>query len=578
MTWSRKAYGPDGPWNAVEVSVGGPDKIALFPGRMWHTFLISSDYCALNTSVAHCDAGTVSTARDSVLKSKIQFKPPAQEYMAGIQVVGNGSRMFLDTLDLQGHAVSDAALGIIDSQMLAYPDGTHSPIFTGCLSVGAPEPIQTFGQETGPPLNSSIIPWALTRGGVTPSSSFGLHIGSAASGARIPGSLVFGGYDRNRVLGTVLSLSGDISKPALLKDIGITVIRGASPFSTPQSTLARGLLAANNETLSASPGLPITLDPCSPYITLPRSVCDNIASHLPVTYSSALGLYLWDTASPRYRLVVSSASALSFTFLGGSNTQNLTIHVPFRHLNLTLLPPLAPAPTPYFPCFTGGTGASVLGRAFFQDAFLGSNWETASVFLAQAPGPNIQPGTSAASIARQDRSIVSGGNDWETSWEGFWAQLTPAQANGTVEFQTPVGGGGGGAGGTDEGAGPVGGMTGGGEGMSTGVKIGLGVGIALGVVAVAGGVWIWKKRQTKDAAANKQEESETRLGEGNGGYDNSDVKKASWAKGGWTPVEMLGTSTKDAPKYVAEVDAAERGWRGSRFGRHNGSVYELGSA
>lgn len=114
--------------------------------------------------------------------------------------------------------------------------------------------------------------------------------------------------------------------------------------------------------------------------------------------------------------------------------------------------------------------------------------------------------------------------------------------------------------------------------MSTGVKIGLGVGIALGVVAVAGGVWIWKKRQTKDAATNTQEESETRLGEGNGGYDNSDVKKASWAKGGWTPVEMLGTSAKDAPKYVAEVDAAERGWRGSRFGRHNGSVYELGSA
>ena len=121
------------------------------------------------------------------------------------------------------------------------------------------------------------------------------------------------------------------------------------------------------------------------------------------------------------------------------------------------------------------------------------------------------------------------------------------------------------------------GGTGEGEGMSTGAKTGLGVGIALGLLAAAaaGGVWIWKKRQRKDAAT-KQVGSENRIGEGNGGYDHSDTRKASWAEGGGAPVEVLGTSVKDTPRQVAEVGAAqERGWRG--FGRQNGSVYELGS-
>ena len=47
--------------------------------------------------------------------------------------------------------------------------------------------------------------------------------------------------------------------------------------------------------------------------------------------------------------------------------------MPLAHLNLTLSPPFTSAPVPYFPYFTGSTGTYMLGRAFFQDAFIRAN-------------------------------------------------------------------------------------------------------------------------------------------------------------------------------------------------------------
>ncbi|AEO58186.1 hypothetical protein MYCTH_2305377 [Thermothelomyces thermophilus ATCC 42464] len=310
--------------------------------------------------------------------------------------------------------IQNHSLSLIDSaqQMFVYPGGTWYPIFTGCLSVGAPERFQVFTGDgaSRPTLNASMIPWALKDQNMTTSSSFGLHYGSAASAAKMTGSLLYGGYDRNRVVGKMLSIDGDLFKPVTLQDISILVIQGSSPFNS--ATAISGLLAQGNSSISSA-GLPVILDPCSPYLTLPKSTCDSIAAHLPVSYNASLGLYLWNTSSPRYAPVVTSASTLSFTLMGASNTESLTIHVPFRHLSLNLTAPFTATfePVPYLPCFTGGVGAYALGRAFFQDAFVGANWEKRKVWLAQAPGPNIPAGVDAVSIQPDQDAVVAGGND-----------------------------------------------------------------------------------------------------------------------------------------------------------------------
>lgn len=533
-SWSSEGFGPDGPWNAVEVSVGGQPKIALFPGHVYDSFVVTSDYCAFNNSVPHCVSGTYLKDRAIVGSSisstpRISWMQPDQEFIAGIEVVGSAN-LYLDELDMlfetDSGLVENHAVALIESesQMLVYPDGTHYPIFTGCLSVGAPEALQIFesGSETTPGVNASMIPWALKSRGSTASSSFGLHYGSASPSAKVPGSFVFGGYDRSRVIGNPLSLDADLRNAVTLKDISISIISGSSPFPSAPSpnTTIPDLLRHSNTTIPRA-GLPVVLDACSPYFTLPQSTCDAIAAHLPVTFHPDLGLYLWNTTSPLYPLVVSSASALSFTFMGVTNTEFVTVHVPFRHLNLTLTAPLAPRDSggsvPYFPCFTGGSqGGSkyALGRAFFQDAFVGANWETGTAWLAQAPGPNIPTGFDVVEVKADAETIEAGKNEWELSWDGIWRALTDEEVEAALNGDADDGQGGasGGVGitGTGEGGGDGGGdqRSGGGggsqgSGLSTGATAGIGVGAAVGGMALvaAVGLVLWRRRAARLAAA-----------------------------------------------------------------------------
>ncbi|KAJ4291382.1 hypothetical protein N0V88_005975 [Collariella sp. IMI 366227] len=406
--------------------------------------------------------------------------------------------MDLETIDLgfKDGFFPNHTLALIqtESEMYTYPGGKWYPIFTGCFSLGAQERYQVFTSDSAgknPTINATMIPWALKDDGATTSSSFGLHYGSASPFAKVPGSLLYGGYDRNRVTGSILDFQGTFSQSITLQDISIDVIKGSSPFesipsSSSDSSTITGLLAKGNSTITPS-GLSLYIDPCSPYLTLPQSTCDAIASHLPVIYDASLGLYLWNTSSPRYKLIVASASALSFTFMGGRNTDSATIHIPFRHLNLTLTAPFTDGPTPYFPCFTGGTGEYVLGRAFLQDAFLGANWERSKFFLAQAPGPNIPAGVDPVSIQPDEETIKSGGNNWERSWEGFWSVLTPEDleepgkvdvgTNGTITSTS------------NDGAGNE--KTGGEKpGLSTGAMVGIAVGAAVLGMALVGAVRI----------------------------------------------------------------------------------------
>lgn len=57
VKWSPNAYGPDGPWPAVEVIIGNDQRIALYPGHEWASVLLTTDYCKSNASIP-CQAST----------------------------------------------------------------------------------------------------------------------------------------------------------------------------------------------------------------------------------------------------------------------------------------------------------------------------------------------------------------------------------------------------------------------------------------------------------------------------------------------------------------------------------------
>lgn len=414
-TWSDLTFGPDGPWPAVEVTLGDDQKISLYPGREFQTFLLTSDYCNGNTTCPATKARLYNKAQAQVDNTgsagEIQYAP-GPDFMYGLNVAGEKAESWIDNMDLGGLTVPNVSLALLESSYATYPGGTWYPLSVGCLGIGAPDTVnQSFStSETTPSINASLIPGWLNAQDQIPSNSFAMHIGSA--NPPMPGSLYFGGYDQNRIIGDILSEEDDYTKEISLKDIAIRVVDGSSPWDFETQD---GLLAANNASITTG-GIKVSVDGCSPYLTLPRSTCDAIAGHLPVKYNEDLGLYIWQQDEAKYSQIVSSASALDFTFLGGSNTQRVTISVPFRHLNLTLTQPLVDTDMQYFPCYTGSTKYT-LGRAFLQDAFVGANWGSKTWWLAQAPGPNI-PSAEVVTLAQDDTKIQASANDWKESWSG----------------------------------------------------------------------------------------------------------------------------------------------------------------
>jgi hypothetical protein len=446
IEWSAGNFGPDGPWQAVEVNVGSPpQKIALYPGGVFQSHILTLNVCKNTTISPLCyataagiyDPGSSTTALDKL----IQF-PASVDFTEGaLAIEGETGISGLDQIDIgQGVIIPNVTLDLHNDIATIYPDGTPYPIEVGTFALGFTGTVnQSFTGDNGLSINSTLIPGYLNTDSIsvnrrTPSNSFGLHIGSVTP--EVPGSLYFGGYDQRRIVGDITTQNGHPDTIDLI-DISLIVHEGASPWS--ESAPLTGLLRSGNATMG--PALPVKILPHAPYLNLPASSCSAIAALLPVIYSKKYGLYLWDTSSPSYHRIVSSATSLSFTFRRDTlNTANLTIHVPFPLLNLTLSAPLVTSPTPYFPCNAESRGHYSLGRAFLQAAFFGVNWQATSQsavwWLAQAAGPGVITQNNVQNIEIGKTVIKASANDWKQSWDGFWTPLTTKAVESPIKPST----------------------------------------------------------------------------------------------------------------------------------------------
>lgn len=271
-----------------------------------------------------------------------------------------------------------------------------------------------------------------------PSKSFGLHVGSVA--ANIGGSLILGGYDSSRCITQPITSDSTVFK---LLDISLNVTRGVSAFLNTDKSTVSGLLQSSGD---QPIGLEVQPEPGVPYLYLPKETCDAIASHLPVTYSEDLNLYLWDMEAAAYSEIVSSPHSLVFSFASSTDGKDASdINVPFALLNLTLEAPLQSKPTPYFPCspWTSTDKAPYhLGRAFLQGAFLSQNSHTNTMFLAQAPGPD-HPAQNVKKITTTDVAITPAPNApaWDSTWPGTLKALSSSNSSSNAGSGTPNGSG-----------------------------------------------------------------------------------------------------------------------------------------
>lgn len=490
--WSSRTYGPDGPWNAVTLNVAG-QSVDLLVGSFYQSYLLSDNYCQNRTLFAlhSCDAtsaGLVSSDNSDLGDSANPQFRPYPTWAAPISM--NGTAVDILPFDFQipvnnPPTMSAISTGLVDSAWESLLDGTTYPITLGTLSLGAPSFNQTFGS-----INYGIPTSSLFTQGLIPSASVGLHIGAASFG--LAGSMFWGGYDRTRVIGDVLVRASGTQSAYLgvdLLDIGIGTAVGGSPFNFTQLD---GLLALGNSSIGSS----VQTQPQAntPYLYLPKSTCDAIASNLPVTYQSKYGLYFWNTNDPQYSRIVSSASFLSFTFRADDlPAGNLTVKVPWRLLNLTLTEPIINTPTQYFPCRpdTGNFQKTyTLGQAFLQAAFIAIDWKPQSPpgnwFMAQAPGPNIDSSPFTAAMQTGVSQLQSSGAAWEDTWTGHWTPL-PSDPSSTPSSQL---------------ASPSSASS---SSLSTGAKAGIGVGAAAAAIflLLAIGALLFVRRRRRNKAVDE---------------------------------------------------------------------------
>ena len=343
--------------------------------------------------------------------------------------VGGSAVDVLDTMTIptqQGaFTVYNSTISAVRAWQIQLPDGTWYSAQVGTLSLGAP--------GTGVEMYSATeigqtVPGFAYNKGATGSNSWGLHYGSASLSQE--GSLVFGGYDQSRALGNlgVYDLA-DYGMIANMLDVQIGVETGSSPFSENSYT---GLLRLNATFKGVQPAV---INPIVPYMFMSPETCAAVAENLPVSFNSQVGLYLWNTADPRYERIIKSPAYLALVFQN-SESGNLTIKVPFQLLNLTLEAPIVNETQQYFPCrpfyASDGSGYYFLGKAFLQAAFIGMNWQLEKFFVAQAPGPgvgasNIQP------IGTNDIPVTTDPiENFASTWARDWTVLSDTNDNGNT--------------------------------------------------------------------------------------------------------------------------------------------------
>ncbi|KAK2772026.1 aspartic-type endopeptidase [Colletotrichum kahawae] len=268
-------------------------------------------------------------------------------------------------------------------------------------------------------------------------SAWSLHMGSAALG--LPGSLVLGAYEQNRALGNVGQFAIQQALPTVfLRDVFMGTEAGAAS-SFPASSNAsfwiepKGLGADYVKTFGGAQGSAIVSpNPVSPYIYLQTGVCEAIAENLGLTYHNDTGLYLWESSrNGSLDSFINSPSYLGFV-LSDKTATNLTIKVPFKLLNLTLSLPLVEKEVNYFPCKSFDesiAGQWHLGRAFLQATFLGVDYDSNTMYMAQAPGPGMEQSV----VQDFDGSIIktNPSEAFQKSWGNYWT-ITPLEGDNLI--------------------------------------------------------------------------------------------------------------------------------------------------
>ncbi|KAM7219238.1 Aspartic peptidase domain containing protein [Rhypophila decipiens] len=444
-------YGPDGPWQALAITVGDKKRNEhafqpMWPSLNWITRVLTIDagssYRVTNTSILGERQGERSPSDGWFFEGSTYLVGTT----AGEQALGY---VVFDSVHLRGDSANfrpsvNATLWALSSWHYFIPDALNVPsrsghynATVGTLGLGLPTLIDSK-QISGP--QPDPILRLLRSQDVILSETFSAHIGSA--GLNQPGSLILGGYEQHRALGPVGVFDFDPlaswhdRKNLEIIDIHLGTQVGGSPFANGKKD--EGSIWSSMPSVGKSIDAEVSFE--LPYLYLPLEACQALAERLHLLWEPKLELFLWDASDPNLQRVISSPAYLAFVFRDRRDA-SLTIKVPLRLLYLTLEPPLVTESTRYFPCrpvsrVPISNMPGILGRAFLQAAFFAADFEYNITYLAQAPGPDMDHNSThrddmSLSFSSHDAEFRAVGNitvtnpieDFEKTWLSTWVVL-----------------------------------------------------------------------------------------------------------------------------------------------------------
>ncbi|KAI0202074.1 aspartic peptidase domain-containing protein [Astrocystis sublimbata] len=411
--------GRNGPWQALSLTVGAESGFTV---DVWPTDG-SMVYIVANTTKGD------NAIERSPSSHKLPFfsKPDWSVYNTTSWSYGYEEHIAISTHTSRPISFN-YSLAVINDSTITLSNGHDYTNNVGVLGLG-PQPVNS--PDSGDPITGKpTLLEQLKASGTILSASFGMHMGSVQH--KQPGSLILGGYEQNRVLGDVgiFDIDDSGSPHIFLLDVILDTQVGHSPFNNARiGSVFKGFDDNSYEanvtkllggTQSSALVRPV---PSVPYIYLPPGTCETASQYLPVTWNDNLGLYLWNQNDTQYIKIVDSPAYMGF-ILADRTASNITIKVPFSLLNLMLEPPLVDEPVPYFPCKALPPSPNQvfcpLGRAFLQAAFWGVNFDTQKIFIAQAPGPEMNLSV-IKTLKSDDTSILSNPiSTFEKSWSRHW--------------------------------------------------------------------------------------------------------------------------------------------------------------
>ncbi|KEQ72538.1 hypothetical protein M436DRAFT_82641 [Aureobasidium namibiae CBS 147.97] len=446
MKWSETPVGPDGPWNSLNVSWdANPSQVfAMLPSLTKNSLIVAADACSRQDSACpnQVQSGdwpmwTSSAAHAAFLYMDgplFDSKSWDETVSAPLNVSGDvqwaHERAIVWSTNNDSNSLNDQAITLTHNLTSNYPGGQAYTMNAGFFSLNGAGNNMTWLNTTGVNNTQGLQLATAKSNSLIKSLSYGLQVGSPS--LNVDPSLVLGGYDRSLCLTKPVTTQNSTFH---LTNVSIGSEGSVWPFPVSfGDERADGMSFSSNGLMVNTAGIQVLPNPGVPYMYLPQAICDAIARYLPVAYSDALGLYLWNTDNDTqlHEEITTSYAYLTFTLRDEPSQTEQDINVPFALLDLELNSPLTSSKTRYFPCrpFVPQAGQPYhLGRAFLQAALLVQNWETNTTWLSQAPGPNMTIPSRPVIIEEDDTTIAEMPNApvWLTTWNGTLRELNQSQ-------------------------------------------------------------------------------------------------------------------------------------------------------